>query len=1176
MSRIVLIFGLVIASHLIIFGQPVPSNSYSNLKAGVALGIQTQASTYTPTSGCNDNETNYYFLRGGIKYYSSASFSLAVGTHSMSYYQENITYDDITGSCAVSTVNTFIKTISLFVVSDLTFNPVAAFCVNTNYNLQSASNYSDANYSIISNTAGASNGGISSSWTPTLPGSYTIRASRAFTNGTTNVDRTIIVYSSTGVSGLPALTQACPIGEIFLSATASGGTGTYVYAWQVSVNNGSTYTYLQNNLTYSGVSTNQLRIETNNTLGSGNKYRLEVTSCGSTFSSVTTLNFYGSVPINTALPTTISRCVGSPINLTADATPRFGAIHYTWEYNTGSGWFDSGVSSATLNDLVIDHSWNNRKIRYIATDDCGNTSTTTSAEVTLTVYEDVVTTDPIDKSVCSTGSTVTFSVSATGQGPYTYQWLEDGVNLVNSSAYTNVNSGTLGVVNPTLAYNNKKYSCRVAGLCGTVLSNEANLTVSAPPTITNDPASVAVCNGANTSFTVSASGSSLVYSWQYSPTGGVGTFNAIANTNSATLSLVTVTTGMAGYYQVAISNTNCSSVFSTPAQLIVNPITSSSDPVNKSTCPDGSVSLSVTATGTSTIIYQWQKATSVAPTVFTNISGATSNILQLTNLNLQDSGDKYRCIVNSSCGSDITTQAATVTVNPIPLKPVVSNVARCGPGALSALAATQTPDPSAIFKWYNDPSDVSPIFTGSEYTISNLLMTAVRYVSVTQLTCESEKQEVIFTLNPIQDVPLGNPLNLCIAQGTYNLENDIGDEIAKGNNFTWAANGTNYSSIYFDPSVGEGTYIVNYDPPTISKNTPYCYQPTTRTVTVIVGGGDGGIIFANTTNNTINACVGNDPIILSDLPSLKGGTWAVLRGTGLSYNGDNAIFTPDQNSFTASLPNQFRYDLILNGCAVSKQLEIYVKDNINVPNVSGLPLVVCPDAPINLVATVSSPGSFTYEWKKAGVPDLYSTASTLSYIVQQTETLELRSLNTFGCRSEAKMVNIVTPFGSAAIIPNKSIIEVGDNVKFVYDVTTAGNTYNWNFGDQSSGSIEKDPVHYYYKPGEFTVELTVTSTLGCSRILQFEKVVVNGEELVIITGDSDVNVTPLSYYPNPIQNRLVVELPQRAEVTIINTIGQKIFTASLVKGSNAVDLSRLTSGMYYMAVGGKFYRIIKD
>ncbi len=89
--------------------------------------------------------------------------------------------------------------------------------------------------------------------------------------------------------------------------------------------------------------------------------------------------------------------------------------------------------------------------------------------VYTTTLAPVITLQPVSQSK-STGQSVTFSVSATGSNPLTYQWRKNGTNISGATG----NSYTIASVQASDAAN---YSVTVSNSRGTATSNNATLTV---------------------------------------------------------------------------------------------------------------------------------------------------------------------------------------------------------------------------------------------------------------------------------------------------------------------------------------------------------------------------------------------------------------------------------------------------------------------------------------------------------------------------------------------------------------------------------------------------------------------------------------------------------------------------------------------------------------------------
>src|SRR5207247_8115423 len=103
---------------------------------------------------------------------------------------------------------------------------------------------------------------------------------------------------------------------------------------------------------------------------------------------------------------------------------------------------------------------------------------------------------------------------------------------------------------------------QVANDVGSITSATATLTVRIPPAITQQPVSLIVTQGGNTTFSVTATcDPTLTYQWLFNG-------NAITGATGSSLSIGNAQTNHAGLYVVVVSN-NSGSVTSAGATLTV-------------------------------------------------------------------------------------------------------------------------------------------------------------------------------------------------------------------------------------------------------------------------------------------------------------------------------------------------------------------------------------------------------------------------------------------------------------------------------------------------------------------------------------------------------------------------------------------------------------------------------
>ena len=227
--------------------------------------------------------------------------------------------------------------------------------------------------------------------------------------------------------------------------------------------------------------------------------------------------------------------------------------------------------------------------------------------------------------------------------------------------------------------------------------------------ITSQPANTTICNGGSGSISISTTGTNLTYQWQISTDGG-GSFTNLTNSSTyagVTTRILNITgaaLSMNNYQYRVIMNGTCTqaNTASAPAILTVNtPATITTNPVDGNRCVGTSISFSSAASGSSPT-YQWQVSTDGGFN-YTDLSGATSATLTLSNLTMAQNGNRYRSVATvASCGS-VNSTPAILTVFALPVVTAsVAPVAEVKPGTTTYVTAGSVPGPVSYVWRYNN------------------------------------------------------------------------------------------------------------------------------------------------------------------------------------------------------------------------------------------------------------------------------------------------------------------------------------------------------------------------------------------------------------------------------------------------------------------------------------------
>jgi len=256
-------------------------------------------------------------------------------------------------------------------------------------------------------------------------------------------------------------------GQTATFTSAASGNPTPIVQWQVSTDNGTSWTNISGatSIIYSftaqaGDNGKQFHAVFTNTAGSA-----------TTNNATLTVN---TAPVVTTQPVNQSINAGQSATFTAAASG-FPAPTVQWQVSTnnGSTWSNINGATSTTYSFSAQAADNGKQYRAVFTNTAG-TATTNSA--TLTVYSaPVITTHPASQTV-NAGQTATFTSAASGNPAPTVQWQ---LSTDNGSTWSNITGATSTTYSFTaqISDNGKQYRAVFTNLVGAATSTAAILTI---------------------------------------------------------------------------------------------------------------------------------------------------------------------------------------------------------------------------------------------------------------------------------------------------------------------------------------------------------------------------------------------------------------------------------------------------------------------------------------------------------------------------------------------------------------------------------------------------------------------------------------------------------------------------------------------------------------------------
>ena len=148
---------------------------------------------------------------------------------------------------------------------------------------------------------------------------------------------------------------------------------------------------------------------------------------------------------------------------------------------------------------------------------------------------------------------------------------------------------------------------------------------------------------------------------------------------------------------------------SSPATETPTAPTITTQPANQSVLAGQTVTFSISASGSTTIAYQWKKNG-------TSIDGATNSSYTISTTSIGDSGALYSVVVSNSAGT-ATSSTATLTVSP-PVAPAITTQPAnqsAGAGQTATFSVVASGSAPFTYQWKKNDSDIAEA-TSSTYT----------------------------------------------------------------------------------------------------------------------------------------------------------------------------------------------------------------------------------------------------------------------------------------------------------------------------------------------------------------------------------------------------------------------------------------------------------------------------
>ncbi|MCS5560981.1 MAG: immunoglobulin domain-containing protein, partial [Marinobacter nauticus] len=335
------------------------------------------------------------------------------------------------------------------------------------------------------------------------------------------------------------------------------------------------------------------------------------------------------------------------------------------------------------------------------------------------------------------GAVAVLKVTATGTGPFSYQWYHNG-------------KAVDGATGPQLRilqvedYHRGVYEVDVTSSVGTVRSASAKLKVVLPPVILAQPAPYTGNKGDQLILRVAAGGSGpLSYHWHKNG-------EPVLVSDDPVLKIDSTFPQDSGAYSVVVRNTAGEATSEEAQVVIYQPVVITQQPQPARAISGETALLQVEASGSEPLTYQW---------LFNNsqIAGATSPALTVANVGSENEGS-YQVVISNPAGSVVSEEARLAVVQPVQILAQPDGAVKTRGEELNLEVAASGTQP-LVYQWFRDGAKLEGA-TGAKLAFTSVQLpdSGVYHVSVSNEGGEVVSAEALVTIyDPITIVQQPDP-----------------------------------------------------------------------------------------------------------------------------------------------------------------------------------------------------------------------------------------------------------------------------------------------------------------------------------------------------------------------------------------------------------------------------------